>query len=81
MVEAVGVVVDVDRGEALVAGEALGDRVLAVGRQLDEPAGVDVGDEAAAGSQIRQNVRTSSIGRSLGIRVWAVGFPRPPTLR
>ena len=47
VVEAVRVVVDVDGGEALVAGEALRHRMLAVGRQLDELPVVDVGDEPA----------------------------------
>ena len=78
-VEAVGVVVDVDRGEALVAGEPLGDRVLAIGRQLDEPAGVDVGDEAAA--RLADPAERAHLVHpaSLGIRVWQVGLPPSDT--
>ena len=47
VVEAVGIVVDVDGGEALVAGEALGDGMVAVGRQLHQHAVVDLGHQPA----------------------------------
>ena len=47
VVETIGVAVDVDHRQPLAAGEALRDRMVAVGRELDEPAVLDVRLEPA----------------------------------
>jgi hypothetical protein len=47
MVEPVGIVVQVDRGQAFVAREALRDRVITVRAQLHELPTLDMGHEPA----------------------------------
>jgi hypothetical protein len=49
VVEAIGVVVDLHAGQALVAGESARDRVLAVGSQPGQDAVFDFGQQAAGG--------------------------------
>ena len=59
--QTIRVVVHVERGDALVAGEALRHRMVLVGAQRGDPPGSTVATSPHDGSQILQNVLISGM--------------------